>query len=235
MIASSVEVLLQSPVSNSFRCKLAADSLDIDVNKKSVHHLKIDNIQLPQDWKIGLIYGASGSGKTTLAKKIFGNDIFKTILKEDVPIIEQFPENFNYEKCASILNGIGLTSVVCWIRPVNTLSNGQRARAEAALLMCQNDLTVIDEFTSVVDRTVAKAMSHCVNKFAVKQNKQIILLSCHLDILEWLKPDWVIDCNKQKFELPNSSDFFLHQKKNLNLQSKKLTEEHGNILANIII
>lgn len=34
----------------------AANSLDIDVNKKSTHHLKIDNINIPKEWNIGLIY-----------------------------------------------------------------------------------------------------------------------------------------------------------------------------------
>lgn len=235
MISSTVEVLLRSSVSDSFRCKMAADSLDIDVQKKSVHHLKIENIKLPDEWTIGLIYGASGSGKTTLAKKVFGNNIFKAVLKENKPIIEQFPKEFNYEQCAAILTGIGLTSVVCWIRPVNTLSNGQRARAEAALLITQNELTVIDEWTSVVDRTVAKIMSQCVSKFARRQNKQIILLSCHADIIEWLKPDWILDCNRQSFQLPKSDAFFLLQKKKLNSQSEKSAERHGDILASIII
>jgi ABC-type ATPase with predicted acetyltransferase domain len=235
MIQKNIDFILQSSVSDSFRCKMAADSLDIDVKKKSIHHLKIDNINIPDNWNIGLIYGASGSGKTTLAKNLFGDNIFKTILNEDLPIIEQLPESFDYEKCASMLTGIGLNSVVCWIRPVKTLSNGQKARAEAALLMCQNELTVIDEFTSVVDRTVAKAMSVCINKFAKKNKKQIILLSCHSDIIEWVKPDWIIDCNKQEFQLPKSEGFFLRQKNQLNLQSKKLDAKHGDILANIII
>jgi len=85
------------------------------------------------------------------------------------------------------------------LRPVCTLSNGQKARAEAAILMCNNDMTVIDEWTSVVDRTVAKVMSHCIQKHTRKENKRIVLLSCHYDVLEWLNPDWVIDCNKQEY------------------------------------
>lgn len=205
----TLEVLLESPVDKSFRCKLAADSLDIDVNKKSVHHLKIDNVQIPEDWNIGIIYGASGSGKTTLAKKMFGEDVFESPLKGELPIINQLPEALPYDECARLLNGIGLNSVPCWIRPVYTLSNGQRARAEAVLLMCQDkEIVCIDEWTSVVDRNVAKAMSHCIQKFAKAQKKKIILLTCHYDIIEWLKPDWLIDCNKQEFVLPKSKDFF---------------------------
>lgn len=236
MIPETIEVTLKSEVFKNFRCKLACDSLDIDAEKKSVHHLKIDGIKIPTNWNIGLIYGASGSGKTTLAKKLFGDDIFKTPIDESQPIINQFHQEFNYEQCATILNGIGLNSVPCWVRPVATLSNGQKARAEAALLMTSNSgIVVIDEWTSVVDRTVAKAMSHCVQKFARKQKKQIILLSCHADILEWVKPDWLIDCNKQEFILPKSDAFFLPRKKNLSSQSEKSGAKLGSILASIII
>lgn len=226
MIQKTVEVKLQSEIFNNFRCKMACDSLDIDIRKKSLHHLKIDNINLPENWSIGVIYGASGSGKTTLAKTIFGQDIFKSVLDEETPIINQLPENFTYDECAGILNGIGLNSVPCWVRPVKTLSNGQKARAEAVLLMTQNsDLTVIDEWTSVVDRTVAKAMSHCIQKFAHKNKKRIILLSCHYDIIEWVKPDWLIDCNKQEFVLPKSDNFFFTERDKLEFTIREVGRE----------
>lgn len=235
MIPSNIEVTLQSPVSSSFRCKMAANSLDIDTKKKSVHHLKIENIHIPETWSIGVVYGASGSGKTTLAKKIFGEEIFKSVLKEDLPIIEQFDESYSYQDCADMLNGMGLNSVPCWIRPVYTLSNGQKARAEAALLLSLSHMVIIDEWTSVVDRAVGKAMSVCVSKYVKKKNKKIILLTCHHDIIEWLKPDWVIDCNKQEFLLPHGDGFFLPQRNRLNSQSKQLIKAHGDILASIII
>jgi len=221
-ILKNVDFTLQSEISNSFRCKMAANSLDIDVKKKSIHHLKIDNINIPEKWNIGLIYGASGSGKTTLAKHLFGNDIFSLNFDENKSVLDLMPENIEYKECAKILSAIGLTSVPCWIRPIKTLSNGQKARVEAVLLMCSNnEIVIIDEFTSVVDRTTAKIMSFCLNKFAKKQNKKIILLSCHADILEWLKPDWQIDCNKQQFELPKSDAFFFTKREQLKFTIKK--------------
>lgn len=194
------EVLLKSPVSKSFRCQKAANSLDIDTEKKSIHHLKI-KADLETPFNVGLIIGASGSGKTTLAKQIFGQDIYENNLKEDIPIIEQFPESMSYDECAILLNGVGLTSVPCWIRPVYTLSNGQKSRAEIALLLSNKDkeMIAVDEWTSVVDRTAAKVMSHCVQKMARRNSKQIVLNSCHYDVLEWLNPCWVIDCNKQTY------------------------------------
>jgi energy-coupling factor transporter ATP-binding protein EcfA2 len=225
-IPKTIEIKLQSEIFTNFRCQVAANSLDIDVKKKSIHNLKIDNVLIPKDWNVGLIYGASGSGKTTLAKHLFGEDIFNVILNEDEPIINQLPKEFTYEECASLLNGIGLNSVPCWLRPVKTLSNGQKARAEAVLLMCQNkDYILIDEWTSVVDRTVAKAMSVCLSKFAKKHNKKIILLSCHYDILEWVNPNWLIDCNKQEFILPKQEDFFFNKREELEFSIKEIGRE----------
>jgi ABC-type ATPase with predicted acetyltransferase domain len=225
MIPKNIKFELNSEVFNTFRCQAAANSLDIDVKKKSIHKLEINNINIPKQWNIGLIYGASGSGKTTLAKHLFGNDIFESSLNENESIIDQLPKEYNYEDCANILNGIGLNSVPCWIRPIKTLSNGQKARAEAAYLMCKQDFICIDEWTSVVDRTVAKAMSVCLHKFAKKYQKQIILLSCHYDILEWVKPDWLIDCNKQIFELPKSEDFFFNKREKLEFSIKEIGRE----------
>ena len=223
MIPKQIEVILKSEVNKEFRCQVAANSLDIDVEKKSIHHLKIDNINIPDKWNIGLVYGNSGSGKTTMIKHLFGDKIFEVKLDEDKPIINQLPEDMSYEDCAKMLNGIGLNSVPCWIRPVKTLSNGQRARAEAVYLMTQSDeIIFIDEWTSVVDRTVAKAMSLCLYKYAKRNNKRLVLCSCHVDILEWLNPDWMIDCNKQKFILPESEDFFFNKREQLQFEIKEI-------------
>lgn len=195
-------VRLESPVATSFRCVNAANSMDIDVKKKSVHELKV-SADIESDFNVGLIVGSSGSGKTTLARQIWGSDFEAKILDDAKPIIEQFPAHYSYDECASMLNSVGLSSVPCWIRPVYTLSNGQRFRAEIALrlsLQKDGETAIIDEWTSVVDRQVAKIMSHAVQKHARRFNKRIVLLSCHNDVFEWLNPDWVIDCSRQEYE-----------------------------------
>ncbi len=189
---------LQCPVNRSFRCTKAANSLDIDIDKKSRHYLKIE-ADLDSPYNIGLIVGASGSGKTTLAKQMFGEESFNTELDLEKAVIDQLPSYLSYDECATLLSGVGLTAVPCWIRPAYTLSNGQRARAEACLQMIKREKPVIDEWTSVVDRTVGKVMSHCIQKYARKENKRIVLVSCHYDVIDWLNPDWIIDCNKQTY------------------------------------
>lgn len=215
------ELKLNSEISKSFRCQKAANSLDIDVEKKSVHHFQV-KADLNSDFNVGLVVGASGSGKTTFVESIFGKDCFDEILDFSKPVIDQFPEEFSYDDCAAILSGVGLTAVICWIRPAYTLSNGQRSRAEAALQMAKqkDKIVLFDEWTSVVDRTVAKAMSHCVQKHARKFNKKIILCSCHYDIEEWLQPDWVIDCNKQSYK--DWRGVRRSRKEKLNFEIKKI-------------
>jgi len=202
MTLKHIALKLESPVATTFRCVKAANSLDIDASKNAVHHFAVD-ADVTSEFNVGLIVGASGSGKTTLAQHLYGADCFNDLLDPALPVIDQFPESFSYDDCASMLAGVGLTAVVCWIRPAYTLSNGQRARAECALQMARQtaagETTIIDEWTSVVDRTVAKVMSHCIQKHARKANKRIVLCSCHYDVIDWLNPDWVIDCNRQEY------------------------------------
>lgn len=197
----TLTVKLESSVATSYRCTRAANALDIDVKKKSVHELTISDVEFG-DYTLGVILGASGSGKSTLARQVFGDDCFAASVVPALPIIDQFPESWSYDDCAAALGGMGLTSVPCWIRPAFTLSNGQHARAQAALALAQSaddGVTVLDEWTSVVDRTVAKVMSHCVAKYARRTQKKIVLCTCHRDVLEWLDPDWILDCNTAQF------------------------------------
>lgn len=56
-------------------------------------------------------------------------------------------------------------------------------------------LVVFDEFTSVVDRTVAKVGSAAIAK-SIRNGRigrRFVAVTCHYDVLEWLEPDWVVD------------------------------------------
>ncbi|ATN95028.1 putative GNAT family N-acetyltransferase [Leptospira phage LE4] len=182
-----------------FYVKRASGSVDLDVSKKLVHEVSID-ADLESPFNIGLIIGNSGSGKTSFAESIFGKESLFTDYDENLPLINQFSEKYSYEDRVKILSSIGLNSVPAWVKPLKILSNGERARAEIAIRLQEKDLVCIDEFTSVVDRSVAKIMSHSIQKHARKVDKKIILISVHYDIIEWLNPCWIIDMNAQTFE-----------------------------------
>ena len=145
---------------------------------------------IPKDFNIGVIVGASGTGKSTLLNN-FG--IPKTPeWNKNKSIASHFKDS---EDASKRLNAAGLMSVPDYVKPFHVLSNGQKFRANLARLL--EPSAVIDEYTSVVDRNVAKATSVAMSRY-IKQNnvKNIVLATVHRDILEFIEPDWVIDTDR---------------------------------------
>lgn len=152
------------------------------------------------EWNIGVIYGGSGTGKTTLLKE-FGN-LTTDEFDEEKPLISNF-DWLEPKEATFLLSAMGLASVPTWLRPYSLLSNGEQYRASLAYKVgkaSENDIILIDEFTSVVDRDVAKAMSNALQKYIRKHNKKIILASCHFDIMDWVLPDWTYSPLKGRLE-----------------------------------
>lgn len=229
------ELELKSTISDTYRAKKAAHSVDLNSDEKAYHRISISKIDIETPYNVGLIVGASGSGKTTLAKDLFNADLDLSV-NNDVAIIDQFQADLSYSEIAKLLNSVELSQIPCWIKPAGHLSNGQKERAKIALaLSTDKDLHCFDEWTSVVDRNVASIMSHSVQKLARKTDKKIVLISCHYDVLDWLNPDWVIDCNTQTFIDRRDIVSTFDRKKNCILQSENATKKHGSSLASITI
>ncbi len=118
----------------------------------------------------------------------------------DKPIIDCIAESGDWQKVTAALAAVGLGSVPAWLRPYQSLSTGERFRADLARLVADAPpKVVIDEFTSVVDRQVARVGSHAFAKAWRGTGGQAIILSCHYDILPWLSPDWVFDTAEGRF------------------------------------
>jgi len=144
---------------------------------------------LPKEFGLGVIVGASGSGKSSLLKE-FG--IAENHSWNDGSIASNF---VSPNEASEKLSAAGLMSIPDWVKPFRVLSNGQQFRANLARSL--HDFAVIDEFTSVVDRNVAKAASTGMARFIRKNGlKNVVVASCHRDILEFLQPDWVIDTDR---------------------------------------
>ncbi len=63
-------------------------------------------------------------------------------------------------------------------------------------------VVAFDEFTSVVDRNVARIGSAAVAK-GIRSGQircRFVAVTCHYDILDWLCPDWTIDMATRQFE-----------------------------------
>jgi GNAT superfamily N-acetyltransferase len=63
-------------------------------------------------------------------------------------------------------------------------------------------IVAFDEFTSVVDRNVARVVSAAIAK-SVRRRQiscRFVAVTCHYDVTDWLAPDWVIDMATSTFQ-----------------------------------
>lgn len=147
-------------------------------------------------WKVGLIVGPSGSGKTSMGRKIFGEGAFydPDDWPADKPIVDAIAPGGDFNAVTAALANVGLGSVPTWLRPYPVLSNGEKFRANLARVISEAPArVVIDEFTSVVDRQIARFGALAFQKAWKRTAGQAVLLSCHYDIIEWAEPDWIFD------------------------------------------
>jgi ABC-type ATPase with predicted acetyltransferase domain len=218
----------------SFRNKSVVGKFDLNPeNYKENFQGKID--LKGKEWNIGLIVGNSGTGKTTIAKQLFGENIIKEYpFNKENSVIDDMPKTKSVEEITQIFNKVGFSSPPSWLKPFEVLSNGEKMRVELAYnLLSDNELTCFDEFTSVVDRNVAKITSTCIQKTIRKLDKKFIAVSCHFDIIDWLEPDWIFNTNQMRF-------FFIQNQRDqndqkLNLKFINQTMNCGEFLENIII
>lgn len=173
-----------------------------DLESENIKEHFVGDIKLPENWQIGLIVGNSGTGKTTIAKELFPKSYITKFDYSEEAVIDDMPKNCNVDTICKAFNSVGFSSPPSWLKPYSVLSNGEKMRVDLAhAMLLENDLFVFDEFTSVVDRNVAKIGSFAMQKAIRKTNKKFIAVGCHFDIEEWLLPDWVFDTNSMTFRL----------------------------------
>lgn len=132
------------------------------------------DVELPiedKSWQIGLIVGASGSGKTSvgrmIAEQLGGGEIYDLYAGWDrnKPIVDCIAGDGDFNTVTAALSSVGLGDVPAWLRPFHVLSNGEKFRAGLARLVCERpEIAVVDEFTSVIDRQIAKIGAQALQK-----------------------------------------------------------------------
>jgi ABC-type dipeptide/oligopeptide/nickel transport system ATPase subunit len=192
---------------------------------------------LPDGWGIGVVVGPSGSGKTSIGRSFFGENKIVDLYAGwdgEMPIVDCIAPGGKFDVVTGSLSAVGLGDVPAWLRPFHALSNGQQFRAGLARVMCSGEPeVVVDEFTSVVDRQIAKIGALAFAKSWRRQpGRRCVLLSCHYDILDWVEPDWVFDTGTGKFTEKKTAD---GSGQKLSLQFGRSTQVTGSFLKNITI
>jgi GNAT superfamily N-acetyltransferase len=201
----TITITLHTPIEETPRTLQVAGIFDLDAHEHAQQsHQTITLPIAPGDpghrpWNVGLITGPSGCGKSTLARVAFADALWPHHLAawpEHASIVDAFPPTMSVLDITLLLSSVGFSSPPAWLRPYRTLSTGQQFRTELARLLAHaitqpGRPVICDEFTSVVDRTVAKIGSCALAKTVRQHRLQFVAISCHDDIIDWLQPDWI--------------------------------------------
>lgn len=225
------DIIKESKYASTFRNESVKGQFDLSI--QSVKERFAGNIDIDdKEWQIGLIVGSSGSGKSTIARQIFSDSYINEFKYGENSVLDEMPKDKTTEQITSVFNSVGFATVWSWLKPYNVLSNGEKMRVDLANAILSDKKTIVfDEFTSVVDRTIAKTASFAIQKAVRKLDKKFVAVSCHFDIIEWLEPDWVYntDTNEFFFALKNIKD------QNYRLKSDVVIQKSGTYLKSITI
>jgi GNAT superfamily N-acetyltransferase len=195
-------ITVESPIASTPRVAQLRGLFDLPAEATS----RLEwTVTLPLDerpWNIGLITGPSGCGKSTIARRLWPAEVehsSRMSWPADHALVDAFPAGLSVKEVTALLSSVGFSSPPAWLRPFAVLSTGQQFRAMLARLLAEalacpggvKPLIVQDEFTSVVDRTVARIGSSALARTVRGRGLRFIAVSCHDDIIDWLQPDWV--------------------------------------------
>jgi ABC-type lipoprotein export system ATPase subunit/GNAT superfamily N-acetyltransferase len=195
----SFDIVKRSQPKKSFR--VASIVGKFDLQSDAIEERFVGNIDINENWQIGLIVGKSGTGKTTIAKQLFENAYITSFEYDGECVLDDMPKDKSVDDITKAFNSVGFSSPPSWLKPYSVLSNGEKMRCDLArAILSDTDLFVFDEFTSVVDRQVAQIGSFAMQKAIRKTQKKFIAVTCHFDVEDWLLPDWVFNTDTMTFQ-----------------------------------
>lgn len=189
-----------------------------------------------ENWNIGVIVGGSGTGKSTIAKQLFNRFYITGYQYDDRSVLDNMPERCTTKEIELAFTSVGFSSPPSWLKPYHVLSTGEKMRVDLARSILSRKKTVVfDEFTSVVDREVAKTCSMAVQKEIRRRGKQFVAVSCHKDIVEYLQPDWVYDTDQKCFFGQRGSMSSPNTKLTYTKLVDAISKQYGQYLGSITI
>jgi ABC-type ATPase with predicted acetyltransferase domain len=166
------------------------------LEKRFVGSLPLEDFK----WQIGVIVGRSGSGKTSIAKQLFPDAYIRGFEYTSKCVLDDFLQELETSEITRMLCSVGFASPPDWLKSYDCLSQGEKMRVDIARALClEKSLIVFDEFTSVVDREIAKVSAFAISKAVRRSSKKFIAVTCHYDVVDWLEPDWVFCTDTMEF------------------------------------
>lgn len=170
-----------------------------------------------------------GGGKSTLLKEFVDYKNNNKAYDNSKAIVSNFATT---REASDKLSAVGLNSMPVWCRPRNVLSVGEGFRADLALNL--DSYTKYDEFTSTIDRNVAKSTCNGIQRYIRENNlTNMVFCSCHKDFIPFLKPNYVIDIDEEKVYDCGDGDCL--GKTLLSKCMNQTTKTFGEYLGSIII
>jgi GNAT superfamily N-acetyltransferase len=211
----TIKATVSCPIQDSFRVQQVAGMFDLPIGGlAATERFEVDVPGAGENWQIGLIVGPSGSGKSTVACRAFGNRIYAGAPWPSRRAVVDSFDHLSIRHVVELFTAVGFSSPPSWLKPYEVLSGGERFRCDLARALAgarseergarnqnsildprSSSLVVFDEFTSVVDRTVAKVCSAAVGR-GIRRGAipcRFVAVTCHYDVADWLEPDWVVD------------------------------------------
>src|SRR3972149_10391368 len=157
-------VTVECPIASSFAVDQVRGMFDLALAEVASESFDVELPAHDEDWRIGVIVGPSGSGKTTIGREAYGDAFVEGGFRWErgKAVVDQFGK-LSLKVVTQMLTSVGFSSPPAWVKPHHVLSGGERFRCDLARrLFRPGDLVAFDEFTSVVDRNVAKIRSAAV-------------------------------------------------------------------------
>ena len=104
-------ILRESKPKKTFRVASVMGKFDLQTEHIKEHFE--GNIDIPKDWKIGLIVGNSGTGKTTIAKELFEDAYVTNFDYQAETILDDMPNTASVDDITKIFNI--LFNMICHI------------------------------------------------------------------------------------------------------------------------
>jgi GNAT superfamily N-acetyltransferase len=227
----SIDIEVSCPIHDSFRVQQVAGMFDVPLAVKATQQFHVELPDLSAPWRIGLVVGPSGSGKSTLAREMFASQLYASPPWPADRAVVDCLGDLPIRQVTGLFTAVGFSSPPSWIKPYHVLSGGEQFRCNLARALAGAEigsgecgmgnessqsaahsplpiqhssfpLVAFDEFTSVVDRNVARIGSAAVAK-AIRSGqiaRRFVAITCHYDVAEWLEPDWIVDMATRTYQ-----------------------------------